>query len=46
MSDAIEDLKKENLSFVRELERYDSQYKKVFGDYLEVLQEHKQVIEK
>ena len=46
MSDAVEDLKKENLSFLRELERYDSQYKKVFGDYIEVLQEHKQVIEK
>ena len=39
MSDAIEDLKKENVSFVRELERYDNQFKKVFGDYLEVLQE-------
>ena len=37
MSDAIEDLKKENVSFIRELERYDNQFKKVLGDYLEVL---------
>lgn len=39
MSDAIEDLKKENVSFIRELERYDNQFKKVLGDYLEILQE-------
>lgn len=39
LNDAIEDLKKENMSFVRELERYDGQFKKVFADYLDVLQE-------
>jgi hypothetical protein len=37
LGDAIEDLKKENVSFVRELERYDGQFKKVFAEYLEVL---------
>jgi hypothetical protein len=46
MSNAVEDLRKENESFVRELERYEMQYKKVFKDYLEVLQEHKTTFEK
>ena len=44
LGDAIEDLKKENVSFVRELERYDGQFKKVYADYLEVLQEYKGVL--
>ncbi len=46
LGDAVEDLKKENLSFVRELERYDSQFKKVYGDYMDVLQEYKSVLQK
>jgi len=32
------------VSFVRELERYDGQFKKVYADYLEVLQEYKGVL--
>lgn len=44
--EAVEDLKKENLSLQRELERYDGNFKKVFGDYIDVLSDYKGLIEK
>jgi uncharacterized membrane-anchored protein YhcB (DUF1043 family) len=44
--EAVEDLKKENMSLQRELERYDQNFKKVFGDYIEVLGDYKGLIEK
>ncbi len=44
--EAVEDLKKENMSLQRELERYDTNFKKVFGDYIEVLSDYKGLIEK
>ncbi len=44
--EAVEDLKKENMSLVRELERYDSNFKRIFGDYIEVLTDYKGLLEK
>lgn len=46
MSDAVSDLKKENESFLRELERLDEHYKQVFGDYVEALKDNKALIQK
>ena len=44
--EAVEDLKKENMSLVRELERYDANFKRVLGDYIEVLTDYKSLVEK
>ena len=44
--EAVEDLKKENMSLVRELERYDANFKRVFGDYIDVLTDYKGLVEK
>ena len=45
LNEAVNDLKKENESFMRELDRLDHQYKKLFVEYLESLQQQKQALE-
>ena len=34
------------MSLVRELERYDANFKRVLGDYIEVLTDYKSLVEK
>ncbi|TNV87765.1 hypothetical protein FGO68_gene766 [Halteria grandinella] len=42
----VMDLKKENESFLRELERLDQQYKEIFGEYTGALDANRDLVEK
>lgn len=44
--DAIQDLKKENEAFMREIDRYDALYRNMLNDYMVALDENKKYIEK
>ena len=44
VTDVVNDLKKENESFMRELDRMDSLYKKVFIEYMDALTENKRIL--
>ena len=39
-------MKKENESFLRELDRFDNLYKRLFGEFTEALVDNKGLIEK
>jgi len=42
----IQNLRKENYAFSRELDRYDTLYRKMLGDYMNILEENKNLIMK
>lgn len=40
----IQNLRKENQAFSREIDRYDTLYRKMLGDYMTALEENKKLI--
>ena len=42
----VQDLKKENQAFSRELDRYDALYRNMLNDYLNSIEENKKLVEK
>lgn len=44
ISDAVSDLKKENESLMRELDRFDHLYKKLFVEYMDALADNKKIL--
>eukprot|EP00347_Sterkiella_histriomuscorum_P015086 403358369 len=44
MLDQVQNLKRENESFIRELDRYDALYRNMLNDYINVLEENKSYV--
>ena len=44
--DIVQNLKKENESFMREIDRYDALYRNMLNDYMVALEENKKFVEK